>query len=213
MPGSTLDDILERLHSLQSELEKEIDQLLEEKRRQFNYTLEQGKVRFAQGILALQRHQKVGLLAYITKAPLLHILSAPIIYSLIFPMVLLDISVSLYQHICFRIYHIPLVPRKDHILIDRHHLAYLNVIEKCNCIFCGYVNGLIAYVREIAARTEKFWCPIKHTRRTVDQHQYITAYSDYGDAENYQSRMDELRRQMTTLQQQASGKTGIKPEE
>jgi len=33
--------------------------------------------------------------------------------------------------------------------MDRHHLAYLNVIEKLNCEYCGYANGVFAYVREI----------------------------------------------------------------
>jgi hypothetical protein len=30
-----------------------------------------------------------------------------------------------------------------------------------NCVYCGYFNGLIAYVQEIAARTEQFWLPHK----------------------------------------------------
>ena len=199
MPGSTIDDILDRLHNLQNELETEIDQLLSEKRKQFNYTLEQGKVRFAKGIKALQRSQKTGLWAYLRDAPLAHVLSSPVIYGLFAAFVILDIAVTLYQHICFRIYGIPLVSRREHIVVDRQHLAYLNAIEKINCIYCGYTNGLIAYVREIAARTEQYWCPIKHTRRTRDPHRYMQGFADYGDADHYQRRMDELRRQITAL--------------
>ena len=52
-------------------------------------------------------------------------------------------------------------PRSDFIAIDRHQLAYLNVIEKVNCAYCGYANGVAAYFREVAARTEEYWCPIK----------------------------------------------------
>lgn len=41
--------------------------------------------------------------------------------------------------------------RGDYIVVDRHHLAYLNVIQKINCVYCGYGNGLIAYARKIIA--------------------------------------------------------------
>ena len=203
MPGSTIDDILERLHKLQNELEIEIDQLLTEKRKQFNYTLEQGRVRFEKGMKALQKSQKTGLWAYLRDAPLANVLSSPVIYGLFVAFVVLDLSVTIYQNICFRIYRIPLVSRKDYIIIDRQHLAYLNAIEKLNCIYCGYTNGLIAYVREVAGRTEQYWCPIKHTRRTQDQHRYMQNYADYGDAENYQALLEKLRAELSQLQQQA----------
>ena len=60
--------------------------------------------------------------------------------------------------------------RRDYFVFDRHHLAYLNAIEKLNCAYCSYANGLVAYVREIAGRTEQFWCPIKHARRAIGAH-------------------------------------------
>ena len=83
--------------------------------------------------------------------------------------------------------------RDDYIAIDRHRLGYLNAIEKLNCVYCGYSNGVIAYVREIAARTEQYWCPIKHARRVIGSHPRYAMFDDYGDAEGYQKRADELR--------------------
>ena len=83
MPNTPIDDILSRLHSLQAELEGEIDRLLSEKREQFRYTLKRGRVKFERGVRALQRHQKTGLWAYIRGARLGHVPSAPVIYSLI----------------------------------------------------------------------------------------------------------------------------------
>ena len=74
--------------------------------------------------------------------------------------------------------------------------AYLNALEKLNCAYCSYANGLIAYVREIAARTEQYWCPIKHARRVVGAHPRYVLFDDYGDAENYQQRAAELREQL-----------------
>ena len=72
---------------------------------------------------------------------------------------LLDLWVTLYQSICFPIYGMARVPRRQYFAIDRHKLAYLNGIEKVHCTFCSYANGLIAYVREVAARTEQYLVP------------------------------------------------------
>jgi len=196
MPDSTIDNILERLHSLQAELETEIDKLLQEKRKQFQYTLVKGKVRFDREVRKLQRRYKIGSIKYLAGAKLGHILSAPVIYTLVFPLILLDIMVTLYQHICFRIYGMQRVKRSDYIVIDRQHLAYLNLIEKMNCSFCGYANGLIEYTREVGARTEQYWCPIKHSRRTPEPHQLSGQFVDYGDADEYKKRLDELRQQI-----------------
>jgi hypothetical protein len=106
---------------------------------------------------------------------------------------LLDLSISLFQQICFRIYKIPRVRRKDYLTIDRQHLAYLNPIEKLNCTYCSYANGLMAYCREITARTEQFWCPIKHARRTLDTHHRARRFLDYGDAEAWRAELERVR--------------------
>jgi len=193
MRSSPLDEILQRLHQAQSDLEQELDRLLDEKRQKFQYQLRRGRVVFEKSIKRVQRQYRTGALAYLFKAPLAFILSAPLIYGMIVPFVLLDLCVSLYQQICFRIYGIPRVKRADYMVIDRHHLAYLNVFEKINCVYCGYGNGLIEYVREISARTEQFWCPIKHARRTLDAHRRSHRFFDYGDAEAYRRNLHKLR--------------------
>ncbi|MFQ5642592.1 MAG: hypothetical protein ACE5FQ_02720 [Thiogranum sp.] len=193
MTRTKLDTILEQLQKLQGELDREVERVLKEKRDRFRYSLEQGKIRFEEGIRQLQRRQRTGLWRYFRKARLRHVLTAPVIYSLIVPFTLLDAAVTFYQHVCFRAYVIPRVPRSDFIVVDRQYLAYLNIIEKINCMFCGYANGVIAYTREVAARTEQFWCPIKHARRVPDPHARMSAYADYGDAEVYRERLRELR--------------------
>ena len=185
MHGSPIDDFLNRLHALEAELETEFDRLLKEKRRLFQYTLEQGRVRFEQGMRTLHRHQREGLWAYLRTARLSWTARACRARPNVLPFVVLDIMVTLYQHVCFRVYDIPRVARAEYFVIDRHHLAYLNAIEKFNCIYCGYANGLIEYVREISARTEAYWCPIRHTRRSPDPHQLVEQFVDYGDADAY----------------------------
>jgi len=119
---------------------------------------------------------------------------------LFIPFVLLDIMVTLYQHICFRVYGISRVARVDYFVIDRHHLAYLNVVEKLNCVFCGYANGLIEYVREISARTEAYWCPIRHTRRSPDPHRLVEQFVHYGDADAYKARLMDIQKEIAAME-------------
>jgi len=91
-------------------------------------------------------------------------------YVLNLPIVFLDICLFIYQVICFRLWKIARVQCVDYVVVDRHKLAYLIGIEKLNCVYCGYANGIFAYAKEIAARTEQFWCPIKHATRIAQPH-------------------------------------------
>lgn len=190
---NTLDELLKRLRRTEQELEQELDRLLAEKSQQFQYHLERGKVVFEENVRRWQRQYRTGAWVYVVRAPLRYILSAPVIYGMIIPLLLLDLSITVYQQVCFRIYRIPRVERKEYLVIDRQHLSYLNPIEKINCMYCGYANGLLAYGREITARTEQFWCPIKHARRTLGSHQRASRFLDYGDAGAYRSGLNALR--------------------
>lgn len=88
-------------------------------------------------------------------------LSAPVIYLMIIPLAFLDACLWLYQGVCFPLYGIPAVPRKQYIRDSRKRLGYLSRFDRLNCWYCSYANGLINYAREVTARTERFWCPIK----------------------------------------------------
>ncbi len=200
MAQSKIDQLLENLHQLQVQLESEVQTLLEQKREQFQYTLRRGKVSFAREAQKLHRKKRVNLFVYLYQARLAHLLTAPIIYSVIFPILLLDLAISIYQSVCFRVYAIPLVKRSDYIVIDRHKLAYLNAIEKLNCVYCGYGNGVIAYAREVTARTEQYWCPIKHARLSRSAHERVTGFVDYGDADAYHRQLNDIRRQISQIQ-------------
>lgn len=100
------------------------------------------------------------------------------------PFILFDIALFLYQQICFRLYGIPLVKRSDYVIIDRHQLSYLNIFEKIYCMYCGYGIGIVAYAVEITARTEQYWCPIKHARRAKGRHSYYKNFIEYGDPDH-----------------------------
>jgi hypothetical protein len=121
-------------------------------------------------------------------------LTTPAIVSCIIPVALMDFWASVYQFLCFPAYGIPKVQRRDYIILDRSKLRYLNSIERLNCAYCGYVNGAIAYVQEIAARTEQHWCPIKHAFRLKTMHSRYQHFFEYGDAKQYRDRVEEVRR-------------------
>ena len=181
------------------QMELEIEQEMKRKRAELQADFEETRVRFEHEVLEQQRRFKTGLLKYMLSADLRTALTAPIIYAVFFPMVLLDFSVTVYQHICFRAYGIARVKRSDYFVYDRAHLAYLNLLEKINCAYCSYGNGLMAYAREIVARTEQYWCPIKHARKIMAAHPYYTGFVDFGDAESYQRELENLRAKLTEL--------------
>ena len=176
-----------------SRLEKQLWEELDTQQEEFSYKLEGTKVRFEQEILEAHRKLKVAILPWIFSSTVRNIVSSPFIYAMIFPIAFFDITITIYQHVCFRLYNIRRVKRSDYIVLDRRQLAYLNGIEKLNCIYCGYGNGVVAYTREVIARTEQYWCPIKHARKVLGTHRRYSKFADYGDAEHYQEQLVKLR--------------------
>lgn len=187
--ASEIDDLLGRLR----DLEEEFEQKIAESRADFRYRFDRKRVVFEDAVKAQHKEFKVGLIKFLRDSPLSTLITAPVIYSLVLPLALLDLWASLYQAICFPRWRLPRVRRGDYIVLDRRHLSYLNAVEKLNCIYCGYGNGVIAYVREIASVTEQYWCPIKHALRVKGPHERHRNFVDYGDAERFRERSAALR--------------------
>ncbi|HSJ42601.1 MAG TPA: hypothetical protein VK955_16350 [Xanthobacteraceae bacterium] len=164
-----------------------------DRQRRWQHHANRARVWFDEELRAAHRRLRQSIPAYVREGHLPSLLTAPVIYSLLIPFLVLDLWVTMYQWVCFPIYGIARVPRRRYFAVDRHKLAYLNVIEKANCTFCSYANGLIAYVREVAARTEQYWCPIKHARSIPVPHSRYHLFFDYGDAERYRRDLKPLR--------------------
>ncbi len=188
--NDTLDALLEKMRLL----EREILQELQKKEVEFLYEVRQGRVRFTEA--AMVRHKQLvrRFTTFLRGSRFMVLFTAPVIWSCLIPILLLDLFVTIYQAICFPVYGIPKVKRSDYIRLDRRHLAYLNWVEKLNCEYCGYANGVIASASEIAARTEQYWCPIKHALRMKSRHSRYRFFFDYGDAERYREQIEHLRR-------------------
>jgi len=155
------------------------EQAKAERRRQFNRR---------------QRQLRQGLVDFISTGSALNLLTLPVIYSLAIPLLLLDAWVSLFQVLCFPLFGIARVPRAPFFAFDRHRLAYLNAIEKAHCAYCSYATGLLSYVSEVAARTEQYWCPIKHERPIAAPHDRYQLFFEFGDAEGYHGQLSSIRR-------------------
>lgn len=185
MQNPRIGDLVAKIKALELELEEELHQEYEK------FTCEITKKR--EELLLSYQHDRENIFSYIVRSPILHLLSVPIIWAVLLPAWILDGFVSIYQWICFPIYKIDKVKRSDYIVIDRHRLSYLNMIEKINCLYCSYFNGLMGYISEISARTEQHWCPIRHAKRLKSMHANYKHFFDYGDSENFRKGLAELR--------------------
>jgi hypothetical protein len=190
-----ISELLDRIQHMELEIELE----MKRRRAELQADFEETRVRFEREVLEQQRRFKTGILAYLFTANWLTVLTAPVIYALIVPISFLDLTITVYQHICFRAYGLPRVKRNDYFVFDRAHLAYLNLIEKINCAYCSYGNGVMAYGREVVARTEQYWCPIKHARKIMAAHPYYTGFVDFGDAQSYKDQLEDLRAELAKI--------------
>lgn len=188
-------DLFEKIKKLEDELLAE----LQKKEREFFYEVRERTIHFEHEVQKRHHLMAKRILRFFRDAHPLNVLTAPVIYSMLIPAAILDVFLFLFQSICFPIYGIPKVRRADYVVIDRQYLSYLNWIERINCVYCGYFNGMMAFSREVAARAEQYWCPIKHARRLKTVHSRYRKFLEYGDAEDYHKKLKEIRRQYEDL--------------
>ena len=151
------------------------------------------RVEFEQSVRAAHRKLKKNFFRWLVTNRPQNLITGPIIYGMILPLLMLDLCVSFYQFTCFPIYGVTKVRRADYIVFDRQHLDYLNFIEKFHCTYCAYGSGLMGYMGEILARTEQYFCPIKHAHKILGTHSHYNRFLDYGDAADYEARLEEFR--------------------
>lgn len=191
-----MDEEIGRLITQLSRLEDQIERKFEQRRKAFEYSIENRKIIFTENVLAQQRRFRTGLIAYIGSTSLTQIACAPFIYGLIVPLMMLDIGIFFYQRVCFTFWGLAQNARSEYVTFDRRHLAYLNGIQKLNCMYCGYANGVIALAQEVASQTEQYWCPIKHAARMRGAHHRYRNFLEYGDAEGFHRKSDTYRQQL-----------------
>ncbi|MEJ1972628.1 MAG: hypothetical protein WDM96_09260 [Lacunisphaera sp.] len=187
--SARLDELLEQVRHLEAEMVREARQ----QETDYCYSVHAGKVRFADTVQSHHLGFRLGIPDYILHSRFLVLITSPVIWSCAIPIALADLVGSFYQAVCFPIYGIPKVRRSDYLAFDRRHLGYLNLFEKFNCEYCAYVNGILGYFTEIAARTEQHWCPIKHAGCVKCAHSRYKKFIEYGDAEKFRRQFETIR--------------------
>ncbi len=184
-----IDEIVLQIKALEDELLEE----LKDKEKEFFYKIENQRARFEEGVIKEGKSKITSSVKYLSSFPVLALFTIPFIWAMMIPTFIVDVFATIYQSICFPIYKIPKVKRSDYLIMDRYDLFYLDRVEKINCWYCEYFNGVISYVREIAARTEQFWCPIKHSQSVKDRHSRYETFFDFGDYIKYREELEARR--------------------
>jgi hypothetical protein len=90
-----------------------------------------------------------------------------VIYSMIIPLIIIDVWATIYQFVYFNVMGIPMIKKSDHISFERWDLDKLNLWQKINCVYCEYANGILAWVKAVGVQTEIYSCAIKHTHLKI----------------------------------------------
>ena len=183
-------ELIDEIDAMKLKLAEEIDK----QESHISYEIKNGYVTFEKEVLAKQRENMKNLLTWFREVPLFHLLTAPFIYAMVIPAIIFDVLLFVYQQIAFRVFKFEFIKRSDYMHFDHHYLGYLNLVEKLNCLYCSYFNGLMLYASAIAGRTELYFCPIKHAKKIVSQHKFYEEFLSYGDEEEYQKKLKELRK-------------------
>lgn len=181
-----MDKSIQTLRDEIADLQKTLDDKLVQRDVDKSYSLHDHAVKFDDATQRAHQKVRVPLIPYMRSLTPRAMISGPFVYAMIVPILLLDVCLAIFQSICFRLWDIPLVKRSRYLVIDRQFLAYLNGMEKLNCIYCGYANGVFALAHEIAGCVEKYWCPIKHASRLQHPHSNYQEFTEFGDADAWQ---------------------------
>ena len=185
-------ELIEEIETMKKKLGEEI--VKEEEN--IHYRTYNGYIQFEKEMFDRQKENMMHLWDWFREIPLIQLLSAPVVYMMIVPAVVLDIMLFIYTNVVSRVFNIEFGKRDEYVVFDRQYLGYLNVVEKLNCLYCSYFNGLMQYASSIAGRTELYFCPIKHAKKIAYKHEFYDMFLPYGNGDEYQKKLKELRKDL-----------------
>ena len=94
---ASVERFVQRIREAEEDLTREV----EEQQRRWHFRLHRGRVWFDQEVRHAHERFRQSIPAFLGEASLPILLTAPITYSLILPLLLLDIWATLYQWVCF----------------------------------------------------------------------------------------------------------------
>ncbi len=189
----SMNDQINRILNQMAELEAELRTAVHDQESRMFFQIKGKRIEFEREVSQAHRKLKTSFFRWLVTNRPQNLLTGPLIYGMVIPLLLIDACVSFYQWTCFPIYGIAKVRRSDYLVFDRRHLGYLNFIEKFHCTYCEYGNGLMAYMTEILARTEQYFCPIKHAHKILGTHARYNRFLDYGEADAYEAKLEAFR--------------------
>lgn len=195
-----MNERIQQLLEQMSALEEDLRNAINEQQSTMFFQIKGKRVEFEQSIKETHRRLKRNFFRWLITDRPQNLITGPIIYAMIVPLVITDLFITFYQFTCFPIYGINKVKRSNYIVFDRQQLSYLNFIEKFHCTYCAYGGGMIAYISEIVARTEQYFCPIKHARKMLGTHSRYARFLDYGEADNYEAKLEQFRQALSKEQ-------------
>jgi hypothetical protein len=186
---SQLKKLTEKIDALNKALSREYARMAEK----YGFSIQQRTVTFLKEFRERNKKFRIPAWKYVVPTDVRHLISMPFIYIMIVPVVILDIFLTVYNRIALPLYRIPVVKRREYIIYDRQFLSYLNLIQKFNCLYCSYANGLMSYGTEIAARTERYWCPVKAAHKPIAHHGWYGDFADYGNPREWEERFNDSK--------------------
>jgi hypothetical protein len=117
------------------------------------------------------------------------VIVAALAWVCILPLVTADFFIEIYHRITFPLCKMPCVKRSKYIKIDRYKLKYLTFLQKFNCVYCGYGNGVVRYWGQIFKDTESYWCGVQHkSDRKWIAPEHHKNFAKYGDKKGFEEK-------------------------
>lgn len=113
--GSSIQEILKKIETLNNDLREEYDRMLEK----YGFSFQEKKIIFLEEFKKRNKKFKLPLWRPLTTTNLRQIIAIPFISGMIIPAIFLDICITIYQGIAFSLYRIPKVKRSEYIIYDR----------------------------------------------------------------------------------------------
>lgn len=99
--------------------------------------------------------------------------------------------VEIYHQVGFRLYGLKLFNYANYVRFDRERLRFLKGRQWWFCLYCTYMNGTLAYMVDIAGKTEEYWCNMMHREGDgfiPQPHQ--KNFAPYGDKDAFFAKID-----------------------
>lgn len=114
-----MNDQISQILARMAELEDELRTAVHHQESKMCFQIKGKKIEFERSVKAAHRKLKKSFFRWLVTDRPQNLLTGPIIYAMLIPMLMFDACVTFYQWACFPIYRITKVRRSDYIVCDR----------------------------------------------------------------------------------------------